>query len=47
MNTGDSFDPYESKRGNIFLNPGFGIGLVGASIAITINLLLLLINAGG
>jgi len=46
MSRYDSFDPNESRRGNIFLNPGFRFGLFGALLMILVNLLLLLIFSG-
>ncbi len=39
-------DPLASRRGNIFLNPGFRFGFIGAIIAISINLMLVLIYSG-
>jgi hypothetical protein len=46
MSRYDSFDPNESRRGNIFLNPGFRFGFFGALLMIVVNLLLLLIFGG-
>lgn len=39
-------DPLAPKRGNIFLHPGFRYGLIGAVIAIFINLALFWMFAG-
>lgn len=39
-------DPLASRRGNIFLNPGFRFGFIGALVAISINFMLILIYSG-
>lgn len=46
MNDHDPLDPYAPGRSNIFRNPGFRFGFFGALAAISINLLLLIINGG-
>lgn len=42
----DFGDPYAPKKNNIFLHAGFRFGLIGAVIAISINLALILIYSG-